>query len=57
MEFRRMDFNDITSITNYGIEVLEEVKTLSRNDKNLINVNMRDEELNKAAKTAEENKI
>jgi len=50
MEFRRMDFNDITSITNYGIEVLEQVKTLSRNDKNLINVNMKDEELNKLIK-------
>lgn len=50
MEFKRMDFNDITTITNYGIEVLEEVKILSRNDKNLINVNMRDEELTKLIK-------
>jgi len=50
MEFRRMDFNDITSITNYGIEVLEQVKTLSRNDKNLIDVNMKDEELQRLIK-------
>jgi len=50
MEFKRMDFNDVTSITNYGVDVLEQVKTLSRNDRNLIDVNMRDEELNKLIK-------
>lgn len=49
-EFRRMDFNDILSLTNYGIEVLEEVKISSRNDRNLIDVNMKNDELKRLIK-------
>lgn len=48
--FKRMDFNDPTSLTNYGIEVLEELSQINRNDRNLINVNMRNEELNRLIK-------
>lgn len=49
-EFKRMDFNDILSITNYGLEVLEEVKTSSRDNKNLIDVNMKNDELKRLIK-------
>lgn len=49
-EFERMDFNNILSITNYGLEVLEEVKLSSRNDRNLINVNMKNDDLKRLIK-------
>ena len=49
-EFKRMDFTDVLSITYYGMEILNEIKNIHRNDRNLINVNMKNNELSRLIK-------